>query len=207
MESIKQFIIKKNIIAFSVVVILILGLFLSVNLIRKQQVLKSKAAVDPITFSGSGVNCPAWPGACTTPSSPANLEIHLTTPYEGPIANRDVYKPDGTVTGSGCIISGTGAVDNDFPWSARLQVDFWLLQGQNPGANFAGDIYLGAAYVNNQTKTFSYDLSTSDKYITYLKGQTRIIYAVILTINSYEERGINGDLQSWNRVENMNCNK
>lgn len=53
--NIKEYLTKRNIIGLIIIAILVIAIPLSVYLIRQQQILKSKAAAAPVTFSGDGV--------------------------------------------------------------------------------------------------------------------------------------------------------
>lgn len=72
---------KKNLVSLLVLGILILGIPLGVNLVKLQQIIKSRAAVDPITFTGPNVrqkNDGTW--VATKPK----IQLQLTSPLGPP---------------------------------------------------------------------------------------------------------------------------
>ena len=80
-EIFDYFKIKKNLVSLLILGILILGIPLGVNLVRLQQIIKSRAAVDPITFTGSNVkqkNDGTW--VATKPQ----IQLQLTSPLGPP---------------------------------------------------------------------------------------------------------------------------
>ena len=52
----KELLTKKNILAAIVVVLLLLAIPITVNLVQQQQKIKSKAASDPVVFTGPNVS-------------------------------------------------------------------------------------------------------------------------------------------------------
>lgn len=72
---------RKNFINIIVLVILILALPLGLNILRRQQIIKSRAAVDPIVFTGSNVRLKSdgtW--VATKPQ----IQLQLTSPLGPP---------------------------------------------------------------------------------------------------------------------------
>ncbi|MDD5147230.1 MAG: IPT/TIG domain-containing protein [Candidatus Daviesbacteria bacterium] len=68
---------KKNLVSLLVLGILILGIPLGVNLVRTQQIIKSRAAVDPIVFTGSNVSKKSDGTWVTTKPQ---IQVQLTSP-------------------------------------------------------------------------------------------------------------------------------
>lgn len=71
---------KKNLISLLLLAILIVGIPLGVRLAQRQQQLKSRAVVDPIKFSGTGVDCSKTECVTTSPT----INIELTSPLGPP---------------------------------------------------------------------------------------------------------------------------
>lgn len=71
----------RNLISLLVLGILILAVPIGINLVRQQQILRSRAAVDPIIFTGTGVSQRNGNWVSTTPQ----VSIKLTSPL-GPAA-------------------------------------------------------------------------------------------------------------------------
>lgn len=71
---------KKNIISLLLLAILIVGIPLGVRLAQNRQQLKSRAAADPIKFSGPGVDCSKQECITTSPT----INIELTSPLGPP---------------------------------------------------------------------------------------------------------------------------
>lgn len=69
----QKLITKKNLISLLLLAILIVGIPLGVRLAQNQQQLKSRAAGDPIKFSGTGVDCSKQ--QCTTTSPTIDIEF------------------------------------------------------------------------------------------------------------------------------------
>lgn len=67
---------KKNIVSYLILAIIVLAIPLGIALIQRQTQLKSKATADPISFSGTGVNCTAT--QCTTTSATNDIQISST---------------------------------------------------------------------------------------------------------------------------------
>lgn len=90
---------KKNLISFLVLVILILGLFVGINLIRQQQIIKSRAGGDPIVFVESS-DVFQKEGRWFTKTNKVSLQI--TSPL-GPPASANSLVPGGTAVPSPVI--------------------------------------------------------------------------------------------------------
>lgn len=75
---------KKNIITYLILAILVLAIPLGVKLVQTQQQLKSKAALETVTFRGEGVNCPAT-GECT--ATQPQIEVVLDSPFGPPLTS------------------------------------------------------------------------------------------------------------------------
>lgn len=73
---------KKNLISLLVLGILILALPLGINLIRQQQILRSRAGVDPIVFTGTNVEQRNGKWIVLDPKQPISLQ--LTSPLDPP---------------------------------------------------------------------------------------------------------------------------
>lgn len=73
---------KRNIMTFLVIGILMLAIPFGVSLTMREQTLKSKAAGDEITFSGSGVRQDAQGNWFTTDPS---VQVVLKSPLGGPV--------------------------------------------------------------------------------------------------------------------------
>lgn len=69
---------KNNLVTLLFLAILILAIPLGVKLAEQTQILKSRAASTPITFSGTGVDCSG--ATCATPN--ANFNIILNSCWE-----------------------------------------------------------------------------------------------------------------------------
>lgn len=100
---------KKNVINLLILGILILGIPLGVNLVRTQQIIKSRAAVDPITFTGPNVRQKgngAW--VATKPQ----IELQLTSPLGPPAPGGSPIPsaspaPSGSPQPRACTVSWT----------------------------------------------------------------------------------------------------
>jgi len=75
---------KKNIISFLVIGILMLAIPVGVQLVQKQQALKSKAAGDPINLVGPNVKCSQGTNECVVTDK--SFEVELRSPYGPPLA-------------------------------------------------------------------------------------------------------------------------
>ncbi|MDD5416035.1 MAG: IPT/TIG domain-containing protein [Candidatus Daviesbacteria bacterium] len=94
---------KKNLVSLLVLGILILGIPLGVNLVRTQQIIKSRAAVDPIVFTGSNVSKKSdgtWVATkpqiqvqLTSPLGPAQSSIQTVKSKDSPLS----FLPKGLV--------------------------------------------------------------------------------------------------------------
>lgn len=79
MEELKQeFLTKKNTITFLLLGILVLSLPLAVNLLKQQQILRSKASEEPpIIFKGSSVSGNIQSGFTATDST---IQVEIRSP-------------------------------------------------------------------------------------------------------------------------------
>lgn len=75
---------KKNIITLLIVGIMLLVIPAGVRLISEQQVLKSRAAVDPLTFTGPDVSVDK------TTTSNTTVSVELRSPLGPPVPNDTV---------------------------------------------------------------------------------------------------------------------
>lgn len=71
---------RKNLVSLLILGILVLALPIGITLLRQQQILRSKAAGEPITFSGAGVTQKNGNWVSTTPQ----VTIKLTSPLGPP---------------------------------------------------------------------------------------------------------------------------
>lgn len=88
---------KKNLVNLLILSILVLGIPLGVNLVRLQQIIKSRAAVDPIVFTGPNVrqkNDGSW--VALKPQ----IQIQLTSPLGPPGTPSPSGTPAPTPTGT-----------------------------------------------------------------------------------------------------------
>lgn len=84
MEVMEQLLSKKNLIVIFILITLAVSIPLGINLLQKQQQLKSRAAEEAqnqIRFTGSGVNCDNQ-GRCTTPNDKVDLQLQAPWPQQ-----------------------------------------------------------------------------------------------------------------------------
>lgn len=80
----KGLLTKKNIITFLVVILLLLAIPITVKLVQQQQQIKSKAAGDPITFTGPNISKDSSGQYVTTDPT---VQVELNSPL-GPPASQ-----------------------------------------------------------------------------------------------------------------------
>lgn len=77
-----KFSINKNVIGLIIVAILVVSIPLVLNLLKNQQILKSRASFDSnmaIQFQGENVTCDTTTGSCSTKTR--DVTIQLTSPF------------------------------------------------------------------------------------------------------------------------------
>lgn len=82
MNENNNFLSKRNLVSFLLVGIGLLVIPFSVKMVQQQQLLKSKAAGDEVTFSGPNIeDCDAPGGKCATSDT---IQVELRSPFGPP---------------------------------------------------------------------------------------------------------------------------
>ncbi|MBI4037398.1 hypothetical protein HY385_03165 [Candidatus Daviesbacteria bacterium] len=118
-KSEEKLLSRKNILSVLMVLVLLLVIPFGVNLIQKQQIFKGKAAVVPITFTGTDVKCDAQ-GNCSTTTGMVSADLRsplgppvgsggTPTPTPGGGGSTKVYvDPNPATSGSSVVMIATG---------------------------------------------------------------------------------------------------
>lgn len=100
-EFLNYFKRKENLINLLILGILILAIPLGVNLIRQQQIIKSRAQVDPIVFTGPNVEKRNGIWITTKPQISLQLTSPLGPPSQQSPVLKTVEKPEGLISQGG----------------------------------------------------------------------------------------------------------